>query len=60
VDRGLEAESSTLRDTLNVSDSVLSKHIAAFVSVVYVKSRKGVHMGCRTTWISLTTKGARR
>jgi DNA-binding MarR family transcriptional regulator len=27
------------------------------VTVAYVKSRKGVHLGHRTTWISLTTKG---
>ena len=52
-----EAEFSTLRDSLDVSDSVLSKHVAALVSVDYVKSRKGVHLGHRTTWISLTTKG---
>ena len=52
-----EAEFSTLRDSLDVSDSVLSKHVAALVKVDYVKSRKGVHLGHRTTWISLTTKG---
>jgi DNA-binding MarR family transcriptional regulator len=52
-----EAEFSALRDRLNVSDSVLSKHVAALVTVDYVKSRKGVHLGRRTTWISLTTKG---
>ena len=52
-----EAEFSTLRDSLDVSDSVLSKHVAAIVTVAYVKSRKGVHLGHRTTWISLTNKG---
>jgi DNA-binding MarR family transcriptional regulator len=52
-----EAEFSTLRDSLDVSDSVLSKHVAALAGVDYVKSRKGVHVGHRTTWISLTTKG---
>jgi DNA-binding MarR family transcriptional regulator len=52
-----EAEFSTLRDSLDVSDSVLSKHVAALVTVAYVKSRKGVHLGHRTTWISLTPKG---
>jgi DNA-binding MarR family transcriptional regulator len=54
-----EAEFSTLRESLNVSDSVLSKHVAALVSVGYVKSHKGVHVGHRTTWISLTSKGRR-
>lgn len=52
-----EAEFSMLRDRLDVSDSVLSKHVAALVSVDYVKSRKGVHAGRRTTWISLTGDG---
>jgi DNA-binding MarR family transcriptional regulator len=52
-----EAEFSTIRDTLQVSDSVLSKHIAALENVGYVKRRKGVHRGRRTTWISLTPHG---
>ncbi|MEP7161071.1 MAG: transcriptional regulator [Dermatophilaceae bacterium] len=52
-----QAEFATIRDTLNVSDSVLSKHIAALVTVEYVSSRKGVHAGRRTTWISLTPRG---
>jgi DNA-binding MarR family transcriptional regulator len=52
-----EAEFSTIRDTLGVSDSVLSKHLAALETANYVKRRKGVHQGRRTTWISLTPKG---
>jgi DNA-binding MarR family transcriptional regulator len=52
-----EAEFSTLRDSLDVSDSVLSKHVAALGTVAYVKSRKGVRLGHRTTWISLTAEG---
>jgi DNA-binding MarR family transcriptional regulator len=52
-----EAEFATLRDTLQVSDSVLSKHVAAFEQVGYVMRRKGVHRGRRTTWISLTPRG---
>ena len=54
-----EAEFSTLRDHLDVSDSVLSKHLAALAEVQYVKSRKGVHRGRRTTWVSLTSTGRR-
>ena len=54
-----EAEFVTLRDTLRVSDSVLSKHVAALVAVDYLHSRKGVHACRRTTWISLTTAGRR-
>ena len=52
-----EAEFSTLRDRLDVSDSVLSKHVSALAAVGYVHSRKGVHHGRRTTWISLTGDG---
>ncbi len=52
-----EAEFCTIRDTLQVSDSVLSKHIASLETVDYVKRRKGVHRGRRTTWISLTPRG---
>lgn len=52
-----EAEFSTVRETLQVSDSVLSKHVAALESIDYVKRRKGVHRGRRTTWLSLTPRG---
>ena len=52
-----EAEFATLHDTLQVSDSVLSKHVSALVSVGYVNSRKGIHAGLRTTWISPTAAG---
>lgn len=52
-----EAEFSTIRDNLEVSDSVLSKHVGALASLGYVRSRKGVHGGRRTTWISLTGPG---
>ncbi len=52
-----EAEFSTLREALQVSDSVLSKHVSALVEAGYLKSRKGVHAGRRTTWIALTTQG---
>lgn len=52
-----QAEFVTLRDALGVSDSVLSKHVSALVEVGYLASRKGVHDGRRTTWISLTAAG---
>ncbi len=52
-----EAEFGTVRDHLQVSDSVLSKHIAALEAVDYVKRRKGVHRGRRTTWVALTPRG---
>ena len=52
-----EAEFATLRNALGVSDSVLSKHISALVDAGYVRSRKGVQAGRRTTWIGLTAAG---
>lgn len=52
-----EAEFGTIRDGLDVSDSVLSKHLAALEDVEYVRRRKAVHRGRRTTWVSLTPRG---
>ena len=52
-----QAEFATVRDALDVSDSVLSKHLGALAEVGYVRRRKGVHRGRRTTWISLTPRG---
>ena len=52
-----EAEFATLRTALEVSDSVLSKHISALADAGYVRSRKGVRAGRRTTWIALTATG---
>jgi DNA-binding MarR family transcriptional regulator len=52
-----EVEFSTLRERLGVSDSVLSKHIATLAKANYLNSRKGTHLGRRTTWISLTAPG---
>ena len=54
-----DAEFVTLRDALEVSDSVLSKHVSALAAEGYVASRKGVVDGRRTTWISLTKVGDR-
>ena len=52
-----EGEFSTLRARLEVSDSVLSKHLTALEDVGYIKRRKGVHRGRRSTWISLAPRG---
>jgi DNA-binding MarR family transcriptional regulator len=54
-----EVEFVTLREALDVSDSVLSKHVSALAEVGYVRSRKGSREGRRTTWIALTKKGER-
>jgi DNA-binding MarR family transcriptional regulator len=52
-----EAEFAVVRDRLDVSDSVLSKHLSALGEVGYVRVRKGVHRGRRTTWVSLSARG---
>ena len=54
-----DAEFVTLREALEVSDSVLSKHVSALAAEGYVASRKGVVDGRRTTWVSLTRAGDR-
>jgi DNA-binding MarR family transcriptional regulator len=54
-----EVEFVTLREALEVSDSVLSKHVSALAAAGYVGSRKGVVEGRRTTWVSLTRSGDR-
>jgi DNA-binding MarR family transcriptional regulator len=52
-----EAEFATVREALDVSESVLSKHLGALEEVGYLRRHKGVHHGRRTTWISLTPQG---
>ena len=52
-----EAEFARLREVLDVSDSVLSKHLSALADAGYVRIRKGVRAGRRTTWIGLTSAG---
>jgi DNA-binding MarR family transcriptional regulator len=52
-----DAEFATLRDGLDVSDSVLSKQLGALEEAGYLSRRKGVHRGRRTTWIALTPRG---
>ena len=54
-----QAEFRTIAEALQVSDSVLSKHLTALEEVGYVRRRKGVHQGRRTTWTSLTPRGRR-
>jgi DNA-binding MarR family transcriptional regulator len=52
-----EAEFATVREALDVSESVLSKHLGALEHAGYLRRRKGVHRGRRTTWIALTPRG---
>ena len=46
-----------LRDTLEVSDSLLSKHVAALEDAGYVEVRKGYAGRRPRTWFSLTDRG---
>ena len=52
-----EAEFQVLRDELDVSDSVLSKHLKQLEAAGYVGFRKGVVNGRQRMWASLTKPG---
>jgi DNA-binding MarR family transcriptional regulator len=52
-----DAEFAMLRDTADVSDSVLSKHLSALVDAGYVRLRKAALEGRQRTWVSLTRHG---
>jgi DNA-binding MarR family transcriptional regulator len=52
-------EFGTLRDTLEVSASVLSKHLAPLNDAGYVSTRLGAAMPRRHLWVSLTPEGRR-
>ena len=52
-----DAEFSVLAQELEVSDSVLSKHIKQLAEAGYVKPTKRKSAGRQRTWLSLTSKG---
>jgi len=52
-----DMEFGTLRELLQVSDSVLSKHVALLSAAGYVDLRKMAVMGRQRTWLSLTRQG---
>ena len=54
-----EIEFATLRDILDVSDSVLSKHLSALSAAGYVKLRKAKSDGRQRTWARFTKKGTK-
>ncbi len=54
-----EAEFATLREALQVSDSVLSKHLKQLEEAGYVASRKAAAHGRQRTWLSLTGQGGK-
>lgn len=54
------AEFAFVRDSVEVSDSVLSKQMSALEQAGYVKVRKGFVGKRPRTWLSLTRDGRRR
>ncbi|PRY60172.1 DNA-binding MarR family transcriptional regulator [Knoellia remsis] len=52
-----ESDFATLRDSIEISDSALSKQVTTLESAGYVKVRKG-YVGKRPrTWLALTSRG---
>jgi DNA-binding MarR family transcriptional regulator len=54
-----DAEFQVLRDELNVSDSVLSKHLKHLDTAGYVTFRRSALNGRQRMWASMTAKGRR-
>ncbi|WP_220149772.1 transcriptional regulator [Sphingomonas aracearum] len=54
-----EVEFALLRDALEVSDSVLSKHLKQLEEAGFVKVRKAAANGRQRTWLSLTAAGSK-
>ena len=52
-----EIEFKVLRGKLEVSDSVLSKHLKALENPCYIKLKKRSALGRQRTWISITSTG---
>jgi DNA-binding MarR family transcriptional regulator len=48
-----------LRDAMGISDSSLSKHLAALAGAGYVRILKPTGQGRARTWVTLTTEGHR-
>ncbi len=52
-----EAEFQMLRESIDISDSLLSKQIRQLEDAGYVELRKGAANGRPRTWIRLTARG---
>ncbi|MGZ3306385.1 MAG: winged helix-turn-helix domain-containing protein [Asticcacaulis sp.] len=52
-----QAEFAAVRDAIDVSDSVMSKHLKLLEEAGYVALRKGPFNGRQRTWLSLTPQG---
>ncbi len=55
-----DAEFATLRGIVGVSDSVLSKHLAALSEPGLIALRKAKQDGRQRTWVKITPMGRRR
>lgn len=55
--RADDVEFATLREIVDVSDSVLSKHLSALSDAGYVKLRKAKQDGRQRTWAAFTRSG---
>ena len=52
-----DVEFAMVRDTISVSDSVLSKHLKQLEDAGYIALRKAALDGRQRTWLSLTGQG---
>jgi len=52
-----ELEFKLIKEQLNVSDSVLSKHLKVLEEAAYITAIKRSEVGRQRTWLSLTTLG---
>lgn len=52
-----DVEFATLRELIEVSDSVLSKHLSALADAGYVTLSKAARDGRQRTWASFTAQG---
>ena len=57
LDSTKELEFQIIREQLDVSDSVLSKHLKVLEDANYVQLIKKIEFTRQRTWVSLTTKG---
>ena len=55
--RADDVEFAVMRDVIEVSDSVLSKHLTALADAGYIKVTKAARDGRQRTWAAITAKG---
>jgi DNA-binding MarR family transcriptional regulator len=52
-----EVEFGTVRDTIGISDSLLSRYVTVLEDAGYVKVRKGFVAKRPRTWLAITARG---